>query len=121
MAIKAIDMCKEKFAGNETKEFHVFEWEAFRFPQEELTLCLDVTYHIFPREEWETTIMDTLLLATKYAIFYSFPNPSGHAVHINDYNFDEFIKAICQEAGFELIMPEDTPPDSQSRLYVIKK
>jgi hypothetical protein len=38
----------------------------------ELTLSLDVTFHIFGKKEWKDYINKVINSATKYSIFYSF-------------------------------------------------
>lgn len=117
-----IDKCKEIFESDKSKRFDVLdEWIDLSLCKADVSLCLDVTYHIFPREEWERTIDDVINLWVKYAIFYSFLNPSGHAAHINDYNFIEFIDKYCNGKWYTYKIYEDKAPESQSRFVIIDK
>lgn len=114
-----VDYCKWKFYNDTTKRFELYDHSITE--KADLTLCLDVTYHIFPREEWEKTIKKTIKMANKYAIFYSFPAPNWHAMHINNYNFEEYLFKYCKRNKYEVEKLEITPPDSNSRFYIVKK
>lgn len=111
---KAIEICKEKFKNDFKKEFEVYDPNK-DYWKYDLSLSLDVTYHILDRKEWEDYI-NQVINAWKFAIFYSFPKPNWHAPHINDFAFEEYLKSITEYEKIDLI-----PPNSQSRFFIIKK
>ena len=115
---KAINICKEKFKEDKTKQFSILtDWEY----KAELTLSLDVTYHIFPKIEWKKYINKVINSATKFAIFYNFPKWTANAPHINDYNFEEYLKELSEKKNFTYIKSDLVPPESNSRFYIITK
>ena len=109
---KAIDICKEMLPE---LEFGLFDYSK---RSADVVLCLDVTYHIFPRKEWEQVIDYCYDTATDFVVFYSFLSPDGHAKHINDYNLKQYL--IDKWRNF-YIDTENVPPNSQSRFITIKK
>jgi hypothetical protein len=62
-------MCNEKFKDT-NKKFEVTKNKKYKA---DLTLSLDVTFHILDRQEWEDYINRVIDSADKFTIFYSFP------------------------------------------------
>jgi hypothetical protein len=115
---KAIEICKDKFKDDKTKVFSVLnDWEY----QAELTLSLDVTFHIFPKNEWKNYINRVIDSAVRFAIFYSFPKWTANAPHLNDYNFEEYLKELSKRNKFTYYKDASIPPESNSRFYIIIK
>lgn len=115
---KAIEICKEKFKEDKSKMFSVLNnWEY----KAELTLSLDVTFHIFGKKEWKDYINKVINSATKYSIFYSFPKWTANTPHLNDYNFEEYLEELSKKKNFTYYKSDLIPPDSQSRFYIIIK
>ncbi len=116
---EAINKCKELYKSKSSHQFSVIDMNEIY--KAEMTMALDVTYHIFPRSNWESFINKVIDSATEYAIFYSFLNPNWHAIHINDFNFIEYIEQLSKEKWFSYEVLDLVPPDSQSRFVIIKK
>lgn len=114
---EAIRMCNEKFKDT-NKKFEVTKNKKYKA---DLTLSLDVTFHILDRQEWEDYINRVIDSADKFTIFYSFPKWSWHVAHINDFNFEEYLKEVCESKGLNYYKDPATPPDSNSRFYIIQK
>jgi hypothetical protein len=60
-------------------------------------------------------------IAEKVAIFYSFPKWDESAIHVNDYDFEGYIKELCKNKWYKLTKSKLTPPNSNSRFYIIIK
>lgn len=123
VSAKSIEMCKQKHVDDKNKQFFLHtDKDSYDDYISDVSLCLDVTYHIFPRKKWEDVIQQVIGMWEKYVIFYSFLSPSGHANHINDYDFEEYITSVCEERKYNLFIDKDTrPPESQSRFVIITK
>jgi len=119
VSAKAIEKCKNIYVADNSKEFKLYE--PWKEKQRDMSLCLDVTYHIFPRKEREETILETVRLWKKYVLFYSFLNPSWHVKHINDYDFKSYITDVCAEKWYDMRIMDKKPPKSESRFVLIIK
>lgn len=120
VSAEAIKKCKNMFEHKDNMTFE--EYRKWENTPADLSLCLDVTYHIFPRKEREEVIDDVIRLWKKYVLFYSFLAPKWHAQHINDYPFREYIEKLSKEKWYDLRVFNDTiPPDSNSRFVLLIK
>lgn len=119
---KALELAKENNKNNKDVLYYFKKYKWDEIIKSDITLCLDVTYHIFPREEWEKVINHTIELSENIVVFYSFPSPAGHVKHINDYNLIEYLKDYCHKYGYLIVYDIDNiPPNSNSRFIIIYK
>lgn len=116
---KAIELAKKINNGSKYK-FSKYNWD--EDIKADMTLCLDVTYHIFPMEEWKRVINNTIDIASDIVVFYSFPCPTWHVKHINNYNLIEYLKDYCKQLWYSIKYDIDSvPPNSNSRFIIIYK
>jgi len=115
---KAIEMCDEMYKDDTTKEFYVNN-ENTELHQAELSLWIDMIYHIFPRAKREKMIDKIIEAWNKYVIFYTVINcqPRVEGSCMNDYNFIEYIESKWRKYTIE----ESTPPASIAKFVVIEK
>lgn len=68
-----IDTCNQRFAGDETKKFDVYDSESFleKGDKAELALSLDVIFHLSNESDYESHLRDLFKSAEKYVIIYS--------------------------------------------------
>ena len=70
----AIEMCRDRFAGDATKEFRAYRsGDAIR-DRAELALSLDVVYHLLEDSVYEQYMLDLFSVATRYVAIYSSDN-----------------------------------------------
>lgn len=110
---KAIDICKEIYKWDDSKWFRIMDYTK-PLKKVDLVLCLDVLFHIFPKTEWEKTIK-YCLENWKNILFYTFPKWDWSAKHVNDYDFEWYLK----ENYIDYIKSDLIPPDSNSRFYIV--
>ena len=66
----AVDLCREKFAGDETRSFFHVSAEDYRRPHD-LVVSLDVIYHLVEDDVFERYMNDLRRYAAKYIVIYS--------------------------------------------------
>jgi SAM-dependent methyltransferase len=81
-----LDKCRTLFKGDDTKEFR--DMGAYAGEQADLTLSLDVIYHLIEEEVYHAYMHDLFRASRKFVIVYSsnrtekeFASPSAHVRH----------------------------------------
>lgn len=82
-----IDLCRKKFEGDTTKKFVLYKPDSF-MPDEtlraDLSLSLDVLYHIVEEKNYLKYLQDLFSLGRKYVVVYStnfYLNETQHVLH----------------------------------------
>jgi hypothetical protein len=103
----AVKMCYNKFKADQSKSFYVYNSMAFydraRIFHADLTLSLDVLYHLVEKEIFEQYLIHLFAAADKYVIIYASDyNQAEEPVHQheNRRTFTDFVKKNI--AGWEL-------------------
>jgi hypothetical protein len=93
-----LERCREKFKGDLTKNFfNLNDAGILRSLTSELTLSLDVIYHLV-EDKIFTSHMDILFKSsTKYVIIYSSNFDGHHNQHERTRNFSRWIEENCKE------------------------
>jgi hypothetical protein len=118
VAPTSIDLCSQRFASDPTKSFYIYDTRRFidnaRIFRADLTLSLDVIYHLVEDEIFEGYMRHLFAAADRnviiYATNYVIPDPGVHVRHRNftpwvsanlpDWRLAETIKnAYRQEGG----------------------
>ncbi len=125
----AVDMCKKMFAGDQTKEFVWSGGEDFECKVKgDLTLSLDVIYHLVEDEVFETYMNRLFDTSRQYVCIYSCNFDKNHAEHVRCRKFTTYIEENIK--GWELIEKvenkypyDEADPDNTSWLdfYFYKK
>lgn len=82
----AVKMCYSQFKADQTKSFYVYDTMAFhdnaRVFNADLTMSLDVLYHLVEKEIFETYLLHLFAASNKYVIIYASDyNQSEEPVH----------------------------------------
>lgn len=108
----AIERCRRRFAGDATKSFllheGVGERVAERLPKADLTLSLDVIYHLLEDDVYRRYLDDLFGASHRHVIIYSSnrEDPSG-ARHVRHRRFLRDVEAGFPE--FSLVRKVDNP------------
>ena len=92
VAPKAIDMCKEAFAHDDTKLFKAMD--SYNDESADLTLSLDVIYHLVEDNVFSSYMNRLFSSSNKFVIIYSSDtdvNPENTAAHVRHRNFSKWI------------------------------
>lgn len=87
----AISLCQQIFAGDPTKEFKLAK--DYRDERAELTLSLDVLYHLIEDSVFESYLTRLFDSATKYVIIYSSDKDEQQSLsHIKHRKFTQWVE-----------------------------
>lgn len=90
---KAIAICKEKFAADDTKTFHLMN--AYRGETADLVLSLDVIYHLIEDDVFEQYMQTVFSAAKRFVIIYSSNKSEGKSSphpHVKHRKFTDWIE-----------------------------
>jgi len=127
IAKTAIEICRERFEGDKTKSFCLYDPHSFEGKDDfkaELVLSLDVIYHLIEDDVFELYMKHLFLISNKFVIIYS-PNSNDSSIfsspHCKNRRFSEWIKMNL--TGWRLIreIKNRYPNESNSDFYIYKK
>jgi 2-polyprenyl-3-methyl-5-hydroxy-6-metoxy-1,4-benzoquinol methylase len=123
----AIEMCKKKFSGDNTKEFMTLE--GFDATQFDLSMSLDVVYHLVEDKTFNAYMEDLFNSSSKFVIVYaSNKEEKTPSPHVRHRQFTKWVDA--NKRNWSLIEKVDnhypyqrSDPDNTSfaDFYVFKK
>ena len=93
----AIDMCCKKFLDDNNKSFALYNPDCFhditKFEKVDLTLSLDVIYHIVEDDNYKKYMNDLFAYSDKYVIIYSSDEDStSSAAHVRHRKFTDYVE-----------------------------
>jgi cyclopropane fatty-acyl-phospholipid synthase-like methyltransferase len=92
----AIGICKDKFKQDKTKSFFVYDTLAcvdnHRVFSADLTLSLDVLYHLIEKDIFESYIKQLFASANRFVIIYSSDYDDKQVFHEKNRNFTGWVK-----------------------------
>ena len=110
--------CRERFRGDTTKRFFVYHPKEFQalLPdvRADLTLSLDVIYHLVEDEVFESYMRDLFRAAKRYVVVYSTDidaNPRNQSLHVHHRSFTPWIAAQMGEWQMVNRVENPLPPD----------
>lgn len=113
---QAIKICKKRFCHDTSK---VFVWSGDKsFKNEnkaDLSLSLDVIYHLVEDEVYEQYMRNLFLSARRYVIIYACDSEEyATAIHVKSRKFTSWIKQNCPSWNLIDIIKNDYPYNSKS-------
>lgn len=122
---KAIQLCQKKFKGDSSKSFFLYHPSAFNdnlgIFQGDLTLSLDVIFHLVEDELFELYIHHLFSSAKKYVIIYSSNHDQAGFPHIRHRKFTDYIESRILDATLEQFVRNRYPEKTSSDFYFYKK
>lgn len=112
----AVKMCYNQFKADKTKSFYVYNSMAFhdnaRFFHADLTMSLDVLYHLVEREIFENYLLHLFAAADKYVIIYASDyNQTEEPVHQheNRRSFTDFVNKNIKDWKLKEVVKNKYP------------
>jgi len=114
-----IELCKYKYKKDETKQFILLEH--FKEAQFDLSLSLDVIYHLVEDENFYQHINKVFISSSKYVIIFStnFDDLMYNFSHVRNRKFTDYIEENFSD--FELIDTDINKNKNRASFYVYKK
>jgi SAM-dependent methyltransferase len=88
---KAIEICKNKFANDKSKNFLTYKSNSKVISKAELAISLDVIYHLVEDKVFDKYMNDLFTSATKFVIIYSSNFEGKQYFHERDRKFTNWI------------------------------
>jgi len=96
VSVTAISMCIKKFTDDTTKSFYLYDQFAFKdnhnLFRSELTISLDVIYHLVEDAVFDKYMQHLFDSAVKYVIIFASDNDSAVRYHVRWRQFTKWIK-----------------------------
>jgi len=123
----AIEKCREIFRKDKTKSFFLYDPYCFKDKynsQTELSLSLDVIYHLIEDDIFELYMKHLFLFSNKFVIIYS-SNSNDNSIfsppHYKNRQFSGWIKVNLPEWKLIKKIKNKYPDKSNSDFYIYKK
>ena len=89
----AIQKCLERFKGDHSRSFYVFNAipDTSAAYKAELALALDVVYHLVENDAFENYMKSLFAAASKYVIIYAWDVEEGKKYHVRHRQFTKWI------------------------------
>lgn len=127
IAKTAIEICRERFKGDKTKSFFLYDPYSFEGKnnfEAELVLSSDVIYHLIEDDVFELYIKHLFLVSNKFVIIYS-SNSDDNSMflspHCKNRQFSEWVKINLPEWKLIKEIKNRYPNESNSDFYIYKK
>tara|TARA_R110002012_G_scaffold277507_2_gene464735 strand:- start:20268 stop:20951 length:684 start_codon:yes stop_codon:yes gene_type:complete len=126
---KAIAICKEKFANDISKEFKVISSKKATYKKAELTLSLDVLFHLIEDSVFNEYMQRLFDTSTNYVIIYSSNYEASVASHVRCREFTKWIASnvsdtwvLQKKIDNRYPMVEDDPDNTSfADFYIYRK
>lgn len=120
IAKTSIDICKMKYNGS-IKKFYTYKEIDTMNLQAELTMSLDVLYHILEEELYVTYLKNLFSSSSKYVLIYS-SNYDGHIDgHMHTRKFTNNIENMFPNWDLHKKINQIYPKKSSANFYLYKK
>jgi hypothetical protein len=123
-----IRSCADKFKEDPAKSFLLYDTNAFfnrQFIFADLTLSLDVIYHIVEEPLFKKYLEDLFAASTKYVIIFSTNFDKAETVHVFHRQFLKYVQQSIP--GFELVTKVSNPypgtgeQESEADFFIFKR
>lgn len=131
---QSIALCSEKYKNDNCKAFFLYDsisfLDTFHVFQADLTMSLDVIYHIIEDEIYEKYLQDVFNCSTQYVLIYSSDKSEQNkhqAQHVKHREFTKWIEENISGWSFEnkiqnkFPLEFDSQEESFADFYVYKK
>ena len=120
IAKASIDICKMKYNNDSTKKFYTYNEIDTMNLQSDLTMSLDVLYHIL-EEECYVTYLKNLFSSSNYVLIYS-NNYNGHIDdHMHTRKFTNDVENMFPNWDLHEKINQIYPKKSSADFYLYKK
>ncbi|MCX6701658.1 MAG: class I SAM-dependent methyltransferase [Candidatus Zambryskibacteria bacterium] len=127
VSLTAVEMCKERFKNDNTKNFFLYDSSQFsdRDPvfKADLALSLDVIYHIIEDKIFDKYMRHLFSSANKFVIIYSSDRDDNKndAPHYKNRNFSTCIDNNLKDWKLIKKIPNKYPDESSSDFFIFQK
>jgi hypothetical protein len=116
---EAVARCRDRFQGDASKTFSIYDPDSFDARRgdlcAELSLSLDVIYHLVEDDAYEAYMANLFLASEKFVIIYSTDYEEATSVaHVRHRAFPDWVRRNCPGWKLLNITPNRFPADGDS-------
>ncbi|MGK0307345.1 MAG: glycosyltransferase involved in cell wall biosynthesis [Urechidicola sp.] len=97
VSLKALEICKNRFKNDKTKQFYSVDDIKISQSNAELVLSLDVLFHLIEDTVFDNYMKQLFISSTKYVIIYSSNYKKQLAAHVKCRKFTDWIDKNVEE------------------------
>ena len=125
VAAASVQLCATKFADDSSKSFMLYTpglWINRGFVQADLTVCLDVLYHITDETDFRHTLRDILHSSAKWVVLYTRLRMEEHPTidTVQDRDLFHYLPDY-PEYSVHGIIPQRYPDQSSADFIILKR
>ncbi|WP_413374623.1 class I SAM-dependent methyltransferase [Paenibacillus taichungensis] len=125
VAASSVRLCASKFANDTSKSFMLYTpglWINRGFLQADLTVCLDVLYHITDETDFRNTLYDILHSTSGWVVLYTRLKENGNpgVSTIQDRNIFDYLFDYPEFKVHEII-PQRYPDQSSADFVILRR
>lgn len=125
VAASSVRLCASKFACDTSKSFMLYTpglWINRGFLQADLTICLDVLYHITDEQDFRNTLYDILHASGEWVVLYTRLKGTGNPGidTIQDRNLFHYLYDY-PEFKVQEIIPQRYPDQSSADFVILRR
>lgn len=110
-----LENTKNKFSSDKTKKFYLVEdFIQSNFPQVELSLSLDVIYHLVEDEVFDEYMKNLFASSCKFIGIYASNKEENYASHVRHRKFTSWIEKNAKEWKLYKFIPNKYPFDEKN-------
>ena len=120
---KAVSLCKLRFCRDKKKHFYLFDSSIARkrLFRSDLSLSLDVIYHLIEEEIFRKYMRSLFASATQFVIIYSTNIGSKQRFHVKHRKFTDWVEKNIKDWKLVQVVKSKSPNDLSLNFYVYKK
>lgn len=125
VAATSVRLCASKFADDSSKSFMLYTpglWINRGFLQADLTVCLDVLYHITDETDFRNTLYDLLYSSAEWVVLYTRlkENEAPDVSTIQDRDLFHYLPDY-PEFKVQQIIPQRFPDQSSADFVILRR
>lgn len=125
VAATAVRLCASKYAEDSSKSFMQYTpglWINRGFLQADLTVCLDVLYHITDETDFRSTLYDILHSSSEWVILYTRlkEDANPRLSTIQDRNLFQYLSGY-PEFEVQEVIPQRYPDQSSADFVILRR
>ncbi|MDE7282481.1 MAG: hypothetical protein K2N85_02670 [Lachnospiraceae bacterium] len=93
----AVELCRKKYAEDVSKKFYLYDGSRQQVEKADLTLSLDVIFHLIEDDVFEDYMYNVFTNSAKYVCIYSNDYEQRMALHVKGRKFTEYVERVFPE------------------------
>lgn len=111
----AVELCKDKYRDDTHKSFSQYDGEEITVEKADMSMSLDVIFHLIEDENFEHYMKNLFFSAEKYVCIYSNNADIKLATHVKGREFTKYVETNFPEWRLEKFVKNKYPYDAEDK------